>query len=245
VSLTTDSGRVPSSLSPGRRRLTPLQMRTTSGPTSRNEVVPRVVEDQRLVSAGERRNRCARRRPAFRSCSETSAWSARESVIRAALFAARCRASLSQWGEENDGGSEPAARARSRPPVRRGRSRHGCLCRCRLSSTACSAARSAAYFPHRTCLIAIHIFRTIRSCSSGQRRPQTGLVRLCFPASCCPRKCASRASYSMSICGPHEVSTSGGASTPSAITTTMLHLCSARCKALRFASPALRAAFGP
>jgi hypothetical protein len=46
----------------------------------------------------------------------------------------------------------------------------------------------------------------------------------------------------MSICGPHEVSTSGGASTPSAITTTMLHLCSAPCKALRFASP--RAACG-
>jgi hypothetical protein len=221
-------------------------MRTTSGPTSRNEVVPRVAEDQRLVSAGERRNRCARRRPAFRSCSETSAWSARESVIRAALFAARCRASLSQWGEENHGVSDPAAPARSRPaPVRRGRSRHGCLCRCRLSSTACSAARSAAFFPHRTCLIAIHIFRTIRSCSSGQCRPQTGLVRPCFPASCCPRKCASRASYSMSICGPHEVSTSGGASTPSAITTTMLHLCSAPCKALRFAPPALRAAFGP
>ena len=37
---------------------------------------------------------------AFRSCSETSASSARESVIRAALFAARCRASL--WQSEDE-----------------------------------------------------------------------------------------------------------------------------------------------
>ena len=41
--------------------------------------------------------------------------------------------------------SDPAARARRGPArVRRGRSPHGCVCRCRLSSTACSAARSAA-----------------------------------------------------------------------------------------------------
>jgi len=32
---------------------------------------------------------------------------------------------------------------------------------------------------------------------------------------------------------------------PTAITAMMLHLCSAPCKALRFAPPALRAAFGP
>jgi hypothetical protein len=42
----------------------------------------------------------------------------------------------------------------------------------------------------------------------------------------------------MSTCGRRDVSTSGIASTPSAITTTMLHLCSALCKALRFAPPA-------
>jgi hypothetical protein len=35
-----------------------------------------------------------------------------------------------------------------------------------------------------------------------------------------------------------EVITSGATSTPSAITPTMLHLCSAPCKALRFAPPA-------
>jgi hypothetical protein len=49
---------------------------------------------------------------------------------------------------------------------------------------------------------------------------------------------APRASCSMSTCGRRDVSTSGVASTPSAITTTMLHLCSAPCKALRFAPPA-------
>jgi hypothetical protein len=89
----------------------------------------------------------------------------------------------------NHGVSDPAARARRGPaPVRRGRSRHGCLCRCRLSSTACSAARSAACLRDRTCLIATQIFRTIRSRSSGQCRPQTGRVRTCFPASYCPGK---------------------------------------------------------
>ena len=60
-----------------------------------------------------------------------------------------------------------------------------------------------------------------------------------------PEHRGSRASYSMSTCGRSEVSTSGRCVTASAITTTMLHLCSAPCKALRFAPPALRAAFGP
>ena len=48
---------------------------------------------------------------------------------------------------DNHGVSDPAARARRGPArVRRGRSRHDCRCRCRLSSTACWAARSAACF---------------------------------------------------------------------------------------------------
>jgi hypothetical protein len=42
----------------------------------------------------------------------------------------------------------------------------------------------------------------------------------------------------MSTCGRREVSTSDVGATPSAITTTMLHLCSAPCKALRFAPTA-------
>ena len=67
--------------------------------------------------------------------------------------------------------------------------------------------------------------------------------RACLPASCCPERLA-RVAFDVDL-RPREVITSGGTSTPSAITTTMLHLCSAPCKALRFASPALRAAFGP
>jgi hypothetical protein len=67
----------------------------------------------------------------------------------------------------------------------------------------------------------------------------------CLPASCCPGNGGSRALHSMSTCGRRDVITCGVTSTPSAITTTMLHLCSAPCKALRFAPPALRAAFGP
>jgi hypothetical protein len=49
----------------------------------------------------------------------------------------------------------------------------------------------------------------------------------------------------ISTCGRRQVITFGVTSTASAITMTMLHLCSAPCKALRFAPPALRAAFGP
>lgn len=60
----------------------------------------------------------------------------------------------------------------------------------------------------------------------------------CLPASCCPGNGGSRASHSMSTCDQCEVITSGVTPTPSAITTTMLHLCSAPCKALRFAPPA-------
>jgi hypothetical protein len=48
----------------------------------------------------------------------------------------------------------------------------------------------------------------------------------------------SCALHSMSTCDRREVITWGGPSTPSAITTTMLHLCSAPCKTLRFAPPA-------
>jgi hypothetical protein len=130
-------------------------MRTTSGPTSRNEVVPRGHRDPPLVSAGERRNRRVRRRLAFRSCSETSAWSARDSVIRAALFAARLSRVPVAVKRRTPWRSDPAARARLGPaPVRRGRSRHGCHRRFTLSSTACSAARSATCFLQRTRSIA-------------------------------------------------------------------------------------------
>jgi hypothetical protein len=137
------------------------------------------------------------------------------------------------------GVSDPAARARRGPaPVRRGRSRHGRLCRCRLSSTAGSAARSAAWLPHRTCLIATQIFRTIWSCLSGNVGHKLVAFARAFRPVVVLESSVSRASHSMSTCGCRDVSISGFASTPAAITTTMLHLCSAPCKALRFAPPA-------
>jgi len=60
----------------------------------------------------------------------------------------------------------------------------------------------------------------------------------CVPASCPSKNGRSRALYSMSTCGCRDVTTSGVTSMPPAITMTMLHLCSAPCKALRFAPPA-------
>jgi hypothetical protein len=94
----------------------------------------------------------------------------------------------------NHGVSDPAARARRGPaPVRGGRSRHGCLCRCWLSSTACSAARSAACLPHRTRSIATQIFRTIRSRSSGKCCPQTRHIRSVFAGQFCREKWWTRA----------------------------------------------------
>jgi hypothetical protein len=100
------------------------------------------------------------RRPRWRASSPASSATARmpfvlrdfgvvraKSVIRAAVFAARCPPSLSPVRGGKHGVSDPTARAPRGPArVRRGRSRHDCLCRCRLLSTACSAAKSAACF---------------------------------------------------------------------------------------------------
>lgn len=56
--------------------------------------------------------------------------------------------------------SDPGARAANGPaPVRRGRSRHGCLCLFRVWEVASSAARSAACLLHRPRSIAIQILR--------------------------------------------------------------------------------------
>jgi hypothetical protein len=163
-------------------------MRTTSGPTSRNEVVPRVTET--CVSS-------------LLASVVTGAFDAAHipfvlrdfGVVRARVRetgGALCRplpaVPVAVRGG-NHGVSDPAARGRRGPaPVRRGRSRHRCLCRCRLSSTTYSAARSAGCFLHRTRSIATQIFRRIRSGSSGKCCSQTGHVREYFPASCSPGK---------------------------------------------------------
>jgi hypothetical protein len=85
-------------------------------------------------------------------------------------------------------------------------------------------------------------------CNSDLREDQVPFVRKMFRKTShvrgvlagslrCWNTTACWALHSMSSCGCRQVVRSGMTSTPSAITTTMLHLCSAPCKALRFASP--------
>ena len=68
-------------------------------------------------------------------------------------------------------------------------------------------------------------------------RKQVTLVRACRPVVVL-ETAGSRVLHLRSTCGLREVITSGVTSTPSAITTTMVQLCSAPSKALRFAPPA-------
>jgi hypothetical protein len=134
------------------------------------------------------------------------------------------------------GVSDPGTRARSGPaPVRRGRSRHCC----EVVGTQHVQRREAP----RVCRIER---ARLRVRSSGQSGP------VC-PGKCCPqtRSHSARACRPVVVlemvlgrvafdvhCDHREVITSGATSTPPALTTTMLHLCSAPCKALRFAPPA-------
>ena len=138
----------------------------------------------------------------------------------------------------NHGVSDPAARARRGPaPVRRGRSRHG-----RLSLQV--VVHSMFGGEKRRLSSASNAL----DCDSDRPEDPVRFVRTMLPANWSRsrvlpwqvlfRKIVARASYSMSTGSRHDVSTSGVASTLSAITTTMLHLCSAPCKALRFAPPA-------
>ena len=77
-----------------------LQMRTTSGPTSGNEVVPRVIEAGVSLSASERRSARSLRRPVSRSCSETSSCGARNVPDTGGALCRPLPASVSQWGQE-------------------------------------------------------------------------------------------------------------------------------------------------
>jgi hypothetical protein len=84
-------------------------------------------------------------------------------------------------GAGDHGVSDPGTRACNGPaPVRRGRSRHGRLCRFRLSETACLAARSAACLMHGT--------RSIAPRSSGRFGPvrpeNVALKQVAFARAC-------------------------------------------------------------
>ena len=76
-----------------------LQLRTTLGPTSGNEVVPRSLRPRVSLSASESRNGAfsGGRIPFVLRDFDVGR---PKSVIRAALFAARCRVSMSQSEEE-------------------------------------------------------------------------------------------------------------------------------------------------
>lgn len=209
------------------------------GPTSGNEVVPdhcgrRLSVRQRAswtraVCVGHYPVRAQRLRRVARGTF----------LKRAALFAARCPRRC-RSGAGNHGVSDPGARARRGPaPVRRGRSRHGCLCRFKLSPQHVRRREAP-----RVCRIERARSRLRSSGKSGpvcpgKYCPQPGHI----PAVVAGQLLSwtwwlARPSHSMSTCDHGEVITSGVTSTPPAITTTMLHLCSAPCKALRFAPPA-------
>jgi hypothetical protein len=68
-------------------------------------------------------------------------------------------------------------------------------------------------------------------------RKQVTFARACRPVAVLENG-GSCALHSMSTCGRREAITFGVTSTRSAITATMVHLCSAPCKALRFAPTA-------
>ena len=141
-------------------------------------------------------------------------------------------------GAGNHGVSDPGTRACNGPtPVRTGRSRHGRLCRFRLSETIWLAARSAACLMHRT--------RSIVPRSSGRfgpvhpenvARKQVAFMRAC--QSVAVLEIGGFERYFRCRLAPSRGDHTWNHLDASAITTTMLHLCSAPCKALRFAPTA-------
>ena len=133
------------------------------------------------------------------------------------------------------GVSDPGARAANGPArVRRGRSRHGCQCLCRLPERRCSVPRIAANQVRVRARNGAQIFRTIwtRSCGKSWSQSRTGSARdqAIDPAFAVNTICARfRPRIRARSC------TSSHATT---ITLAMLDLCSASCKARRFAPPA-------
>jgi hypothetical protein len=133
------------------------------------------------------------------------------------LSSVRCR---SQGG--NHGASDPGARAGNGPArVRRGRSRHGC--RCRVSVV--SVVRAPLVGPEAAAKQVHMCARNGTQISSGQSGP----ARAGNPG---PELRSFVAHFEV-----RNVSTIGATLDTSAITRLMLDLCSAPCKARRFAPP--------
>ena len=216
-----------------------LQMRTTSGPTSGNEVVPRSLRPAslcppasvvaRAVCGGQYPVRAQRLRRVARGTF----------LIRAALFAARCRRRC------RSGGRKPW---RERPRCARPKWPRACpegSLTPWLSLSLQVVGHSMFGGEKRRVFAASNAL----DCDSDLPDDPVPFVRKMLPAtrSHSARACRPVAVLEMvararrircRLAADREVITSGVTSTPSAITTTMLHLCSAPCKALRFAPPA-------
>ena len=132
--------------------------------------------------------------------------------------------------------SDPGARAGNGPArVRRGRSRHGCQCRCRSSERRAVGPRSAAnQAADVRARIGADFVRTIwsRSCGKSWSQSRTRSARddATDPA---PAVVTIVARFWARI-----RATSCTSSDAPTITPSMLDLCSAPCKARRFAPPA-------
>ena len=143
-------------------------------------------------------------------------------------------------GARNHGVSDPAAHARRGPaPVRR--VAHA------MAGTVASGCRTQQIRRReapRVCLSQRARLRLRSSGGSGPVRPENvARNRSCFalarqPVAVQEKWCPPRAAFDVDLAAVVRVITLGVTSTVSAITTTMLHLCSAPCKALRFAPPA-------
>ena len=197
------------------------RLRTTHGTTAILEVVPRSDSPGSGIFAF---------RFWVRLCCDSSNSPRRRAALCAAHVSARTERQRS-----NHGVSDPGVRAGFRPAlVRRGRSRHGCRCLCRLPERRCSVPRIAANQVRVRALNGAQIFRTIwtRSCGKSWSQSRTGSARdqAIDPAFAVNTICARfRPRIRARSC------TSSDATT---ITLAMLDLCSASCKARRFAPPA-------
>jgi hypothetical protein len=129
-----------------------------------------------------------RRRSAFRSWSETSEWSARELVRRAALFAAPierpCRSQRRKPWRERPRCARPT-RPRARPE---GSLTPWLSLSLQVVEHSMFGGEKRRVLPHRTCLVATQIFRTIRSCSAGKCCPQSRHIRSVFAGQFCREK---------------------------------------------------------
>jgi hypothetical protein len=206
-------------------------MRTTSGPTSRNEVVPRGHRDPRLASTGERRHRRVRRGPHSvraqrlrRGPSESPRYG-RRSLPPAVQRP--CRSQRRKPGRERPRCARPMW-PRARPE---GSLTPWLSLSQSVSAMVGRAARSALYSRAIASTFSWRNWPCIsRNCRSRSEASSRALCTANVYRKSSRKSCRMLCRSSI-VCGSR-------ASEATAITKPMLHLCSAPCKALRFAPPA-------